>query len=99
MKHIFLIGLTYLFWSSSVHAQEEEQPQYKEQGRLTGTVKAQSKTNIDFNETLIEGQMKVPQGFFIQGRQGQSMANMVKLRSNFRSKLKQSKHAVKALVK
>lgn len=56
-------------------------------------------TNIDFSETMIDGKMQAPSGFFLQGRQGQSMTQMVKLRSRFRSELRNSKSAVKAIVK
>lgn len=57
------------------------------------------RTNIDFSDTLIDGKMQAPQGFFLQGRQAQSMTQMVKLRSKFRSELRNSKSAVKSLVK
>lgn len=56
-------------------------------------------TNIDFSDTLIDGKMQAPAGFFLQGRQAQSMSQLVKLRSKFRSELRNSKAAVKALVK
>jgi hypothetical protein len=57
------------------------------------------KTNIDFSETMIDGKMQAPAGFFLQGRQSQSMSQMVKLRSKWRGELRNSKAAVKALVK
>ena len=57
------------------------------------------RTNIDFSDTMIDGKMQAPAGFFLQGRQAQSMTQMVKLRSKFRSELRNSKSAVKALVK
>ena len=57
------------------------------------------RTNIDFSETLIDGKMQAPQGFFLQGRQGQAMSQMVRLRSKFRSELRNSKSAVKSLAK
>lgn len=57
------------------------------------------KTNIDFSDTLIEGKMQAPSGFFLQGRQAQSLSQMVKLRSTFRNELRNSKAAVKAQVK
>ena len=56
-------------------------------------------TFIDFSETTIDGKTKAPEGFFLQGHQAQSMTQMVKLRSKFRSELRNSKSAVKALVK
>lgn len=56
-------------------------------------------TSIDFSETLIEGKMKAPQGFFLQGRKSQSLSQMVRLRSHFRGRLRNSRAAVKALIK
>ena len=56
-------------------------------------------TNIDFTETMIDGQMKAPEGFFLQGRQAQALRQMVRLRSKFRHELRNSKSAVKSLVK
>ncbi len=61
--------------------------------------KANYSTNMDFDSTMIDGKMKAPNGFLLQGRNRQSLSNMVKLRSNFSSKLKDSKAAVKAVVK
>jgi hypothetical protein len=78
-------------------ARGDENPARAE--RLEGTVRNRSQTSIDFNETLIEGKMQAPNGFFIEGRRTQSMTQMVKLRSNFREKLLQSKYAVRAIVK
>lgn len=59
----------------------------------------QYSTNMDFDSTMIDGKMKAPSGFFLQGRNRQSLSNMVKLRSNFGTKLKDSEAAVKALIK
>ena len=56
-------------------------------------------TNLDFDSTMIDGQMKAPTGFFLQGRNRQSLSNMVKLRSNFQKRLGNSKSAVKAMVR
>ena len=57
------------------------------------------KTHVDFTETMIDGKFKAPQGFLLQGRKSQSLTQMVKLRSKWRSELRNSKSAVKALVK
>lgn len=56
-------------------------------------------TNIDFTETMIDGKMQAPQGFFLQGKKAQSLTQMVKLRSKWRSELRNSKAAVKTIVK
>lgn len=67
-------------------------------GDPDGFVAAPS-TRIDFSETVIDGKMKAPEGFMLQGQQSNSLSQMVKLRSNFRSNLNNSKSATKALVK
>lgn len=56
-------------------------------------------TKIDFDSTLIDGQMRAPQGFFLQGRNKQSLSNMVNLRSGFKQELRNSRSAVKAMVR
>lgn len=60
---------------------------------------AVSSTHIDFSETAIDGKMKAPDGFLLQSRQSSSLSQMVKLRSNFRNELNNSKSATKAIVK
>lgn len=60
---------------------------------------AASSTHIDFSETTIDGKMKAPEGFMLQGHQSSSLSQMVKLRSNFRNELNNSRSATKALVK
>ena len=56
-------------------------------------------TTMDFDSSMIDGKMKAPSGFFLQGRNKQSLSNMVKLRSNFSNRLRDSESAVKALIK
>ncbi len=46
-----------------------------------------SSTKIDFNEAAIDGRMKAPDGFFLQGRTTQDMQNLLRLRTNFRMEL------------
>jgi hypothetical protein len=58
-----------------------------------------SSTKIDFSETTIDGKMKAPDGFFLQGHNSNSLSQMVKLRSSFRSELRNSRSAVKSHVK
>ena len=58
-----------------------------------------SSTHIDFNEAMIDGKFQAPLGFFIQGKQAQALSQMVKLRPNFRQEMRNSRAAVKSLVK
>ena len=55
-------------------------------------------TRMDFDSTLIDGKMKAPAGFYLQGRNKQSLSNMVNLRSNFKQELRHSRSGVKAIV-
>ena len=64
-----------------------------------GSFATTDSTNVDFSETMIDGKMQAPQGFFLQGKKGQALTNMVRLRSKFRSELRNSKSAVKAIAK
>lgn len=68
-------------------------------GVLLGAEKETYHTTMDFDSTMIDGKMKAPSGFFLQGRNKQSLTNLVKLRSNFKPQLKDSKAAVQSLVK
>lgn len=52
-------------------------------------------TKFDFSEHMLNGKMKAPNGFFLQGKKGQSLSQMVRLRSNFKRDLRNSKSAMK----
>jgi len=52
-------------------------------------------TKIDFESASIDGQMKAPTGFFLQGRNPNSLSQMVKLRSEFKKEMKSSQSAVR----
>lgn len=93
MKKLILAAI--FFSASLAHGQEVG----KRESLNDPEGKVVYSTNIDFDSTLIEGQMKAPQGFFLQGRNKQSLSNMVKLRSSFKQELRNSRTAVKAMVK
>ena len=54
---------------------------------------------IDFNETLVEGKMKAPTGFYLEGRRSKEKRQMVTLRKNWRSTIVDSKAGARALTK
>ncbi len=85
MKIFFCFLFISTAFSSYLHAETKDKEVYS--------------TSMDFDSTMIDGKMKAPNGFLLQGRNRQSLSNMVKLRSNFSSKLRDSKAAVKAVVK
>ena len=68
-------------------------------GDQDGAIMGKDSTNIDFSAANIDGKMQAPSGFFLQGRESQAMSQMVKLRAKFRNELRNSKAAVKDLVK
>ncbi len=86
MKLFLIIALLVLAWVEAPPASSAEKAEALH-------------TTMDFDSTMIDGKMKAPSGFFLQGRNKQSLTNLVKLRSNFNPQLKDSKAAVKSLVK
>lgn len=56
-------------------------------------------TEFNFSETSIQGNMKTPDGFYIQGRKAQSLEEMVKLRSSFKKELLDSLYGVESVVR
>ena len=56
-------------------------------------------TKHDFSEYQLRGKMKAPNGFFLQGKKGQSLSQMVRLRSNFKRALRNSKSGMKHSVR
>jgi hypothetical protein len=89
-----LLTIACLFFFSSAATADDQAKKTKSSDFVTT-----DKTYIDFSETSIDGSMKAPTGFFIQGRQSQSLQQMVRLRSKWRGELRNSKAAVKSLVK
>ena len=87
MKHFLLMSGVLLSLGTTAFGAGKTEPE------------AQYHTTMDFDSTMIDGKMKAPSGFFLQGRNKQSLTNLVKLRSNFKPQLKDSKAAVKSLVK
>lgn len=70
-----------------------------QRGSLNTNYTAVSSTEHDFTDTMIDGQTRAPEGFFLQGRKGQSLSQMVRLRSNFKRELRHSRSGMKAVVK
>ncbi len=95
MKTILFSTILVFFGNGMLLAKDNQ----RRKNITSSKVVSQSKTTIDFNETMIDGKMKAPQGFFIQGRQSQSLSQMVKLRSGFQNRLDSSIYSVRAVVK
>lgn len=89
-----MIFLSILFSSSFAFSQNS-----LKRGDVQSESKTVYSTNLDFDSSLIDGKKKAPLGFLLQGRNKQSLSNMVKLRRNFNQKLKSSSRAIKAIYK
>lgn len=87
MKYIFFIAALFTF-SATGFAQANDQEKIEK-----------FVTEMDFESSAVDGKSKAPNGFYLQGRNKQSLQSMVKLRSKFRDRLRNSKSAVKAVAK
>lgn len=99
-KYVYMFVLGVIFEglnSGDVFGQQTANSGKKLQGG--SSFSSADSTNIDFSETMIDGKMQAPQGFFLQGKKSQTLTQMVRLRSKWRSELRNSKAAVKTLVK
>lgn len=56
-------------------------------------------TKFDFEEGMIEGRMKAPEGFFLRGRASPKLQQLIELRSHFKQELRRSSFGVRALAK
>ena len=56
-------------------------------------------TDFNFSETSIMGNMKTPDGFYLQGNKNQDLQDMVKLRSSFKQELLDSYNGVRSVAK
>ena len=59
--------------------------------------KEASSTTYNFEETMLEGKMKVPTVSLLQGRVSQAKKQMIRLRNNFHMKLRKSPHGVSTI--
>lgn len=80
MKKITLI--TILLLSAFLFGQDID-----DQGR---TVKYRKKTVIDFEDVMLEGQIKKPSGSFLMDRSKRSFNSLIRLKKNFNKELVKS---------
>ncbi len=57
-------------------------------------IEYQKKTVIDFSDVNIEGELKKPEGSYIQNRKRTKFRNLIELRGNFRPELRRSVSAL-----
>lgn len=85
------------FLSTSLQAENKKEETDNSQQAIMTKEAIMSSNKHDFTETLINGKMKAPTGFYITGRNTQSMTQMVKLRANFRKEMEASFHGAKIM--
>ena len=90
-----VITLIFITASGSLWAEDASKPE----NLGDRNEKVTYSTKMDFDSALIDGRMKAPSGFYLQGRNKQSLSNMVRLRANFRERLRDSKTAVKSMIR
>ncbi len=81
-KFVWLIALVALFFTGVLVAQDVD-----EQGRL---IKYREKTVIDFEDVMLEGQIKKPTGSFLSDRQGKKFNSLINLKKEFNKELVKS---------
>ena len=54
-------------------------------------------TDINFTDQMIDGKMRSPTGFLLEGRKKTKKLNMIRLRTNFAPQLIDSKAAVQSI--
>lgn len=91
MKILFLL-LSLLLLTEEVLAQSK-QPQ----SAVKSVRRGKDSTEINFEETLLEGQMRTPGGSMLQGRKAQNKHQMLRLREHFRRELGGSRYGARAV--
>lgn len=81
MKKVLLI-LSILFAAGMLFAQDMDQ-----EGRL---IKYRQKTVIDFEDIMLEGQIKKPTGSFLSDRKGKQFDTLINLKKEFNKELVKS---------
>ncbi|MCK5807821.1 hypothetical protein KAH37_02425 [bacterium] len=81
MKKVLLI-LSILFAAGTLFAQDMDQ-----EGRL---IKYRQKTVIDFEDIMLEGQIKKPTGSFLSDRKGKQFQTLINLKKEFNKELVKS---------
>jgi hypothetical protein len=84
VKLLILAGLSTLMFNlgTLAHADDEKPPAAKTEksGKTTGDKK---KTNIDFEDELVEGELKKPELFYLLQKKQFNFKRLIKLREDF----------------
>lgn len=82
VKLLLLVTMSLIFFNGKVLAQtEEEAPEKKEVKATKGGDKKQ--TNINFEDELVEGELKKPELFYLLQKKQFNFKRLIKLREDF----------------
>ena len=84
-----LVGFLVLGLSPTASFAETKEGSVQQKRTITDA-KGKKVTVIDFNDSVIEGKAKAPDGFVLQSRQGGSFRSILSLRKNFRPQIASS---------
>jgi len=76
-------------WAGPAFAEESQQPQVKviqEEDRVV----VRKKTNIDFTDMAVEGELTKPEGSYVLNRKKTDFQSLIKVRDNFNPELQKS---------
>jgi hypothetical protein len=89
MKLLMILGVGLsITFGQEAKAQAPKDP--PSQQRSIIDAKGKKVTVVDFNDAVIEGKAKAPDGFMLQSRRGGGFKTILTLRKNFRPQLNQS---------
>jgi hypothetical protein len=89
---LYVCTLSVLFagLSDAAWANDPVQPQSKQKVRTDS--QGRRITTVDFEDALIDGQAKAPDGFFLRSRSSSKSRNILDLRRDFRRRMRASGH-------
>jgi hypothetical protein len=104
MKDTFFSAIAVFFMATSSLAIADSKPGNSKDNAASkpasphgGDYQVVRSSSFNFEETMIDGKMKSPNGFLLEGRKRSSQQNMIQLRTNFNQELLDSKAAVMAV--
>lgn len=99
IKIISSLVLAVVCLSAACFAEETQKKEKKVFSKKKNGYVSVDSTKFDFEEGIIEGRMKAPEGFFLRGRASPKLQQLIELRSHFRQELRRSSFGVRAIAK
>lgn len=87
---LFFVGVVGIETQDIARAEDPVQPASKQKVRTDS--QNRQITTVDFDDALIDGQAKAPDGFFLRSRSTSKARNILDLRKDFRQRMRASGH-------